>query len=146
MQLSGPLVVLDGDACADVTAHLVEAIRLNRARGAEPPRALRELSDQVSRAARSSAGFRASAQVTPCRGTAGFRAKASLPLSDQPVRLNIKEAAQLARVSESYMRRCCRRGAGVAGAPWVGRGHRLASGLDQPAPEGDRRVAGRLST
>lgn len=74
-----------------------------------PPRLLEEFADEISHAS-GSARFRKDAQVRPGLGTAGFRELPSPPCSDQPVRLSIREAANLANVSEGLMRRTCRRG------------------------------------
>ena len=78
-------------------------------RRVRPPRLLEEFAGEVSRAA-GAAKCRIDAKVGPGAGTARFREVPSLPASDQPVRLSVREAANLANVSEGYMRRCCRRG------------------------------------
>ncbi len=123
--LSGPVVVLDGDDCVILGRQLVEAIRLAYVtRGRTPPRHLLDFANAVSRAGRSTPEFRADAQVSLGDGTAEFRDGPSLPLSDQPVRLSVREAANLADVSEGFMRRSCRRGdvqafQAAPGGAWV---------------------------
>lgn len=74
-----------------------------------PPRLLKEFTGALGRAA-GSAKFRKDTQVRAGSGTVRFRDMPSLPSSDQPVRLPVREAANLADVSVGYMRRCCRRG------------------------------------
>lgn len=113
-------------------------------RQARPPRVLEAFANEVSRAA-GSAKFRTDAQVSPRRGTAGFREAAPLPLSDQPVRLSTKEAAFMADVSEGFMRRCCRRGdveasQGHRGA-WAVDIASLAAWISQRRREHDRKAA-----
>lgn len=106
MELSGPLVVLDGDACAALAPCLVQAVRLYTARGVPPPRLLLDHADEVSRAA---ARFRADAQVTARRGTGQFRGGPSSRPFGQPEWFTVREAARVAEVSEGYVRRLARR-------------------------------------
>lgn|GEM_PF-5033109 len=107
----GVVVTLTEDDATALARQLAEALQLAyAARGRTPPRLLTDFASEVSRTARSSAEFRPYSQVNARRGTAGFRDRASPPLSDQPVRLSIQEAANLANCSEGLMRRSCRRG------------------------------------
>jgi hypothetical protein len=105
VELSGPSVVLDGDACAALAPWLVRAVRVYVARGVPPPRPLLDLADEVSRAAR----FRADAQATARCGTGQFRSEPFSRPSDQPEWLTVREAARVAAVSEGYVRRLARR-------------------------------------
>lgn len=108
---SGGVVIGLSQADAALLAEqLAAALQLAYgARRTRPPRFLEEFAGEISRAA-GSAKFRRDAQVRASRGTAGFRDVPSLPASDQPVRLSIREAANLADCSEGLMRRTCRRG------------------------------------
>lgn len=125
---------------------LAEALKLGYGvRRAEPPWILRTAGDKLSAALGGSARFRKDAQVSARRGTGEFRDGPSSPLSDQPVRLSIREAAQLAQVSEGLMRRLCRRkdvqASGGNGSPWVVDIASLAAWIsrrrreDNPEPE-----------
>jgi hypothetical protein len=89
---------------------LAATVRLHHNLGLPLPTHLRAFSEEMNVAIRGSAWFRSNMQASAHRGTGEFRAEPSSPSCDQPVRLSIKEAAQLAQVSESFMRRCCRRG------------------------------------
>jgi hypothetical protein len=109
VELSGPLIVLDGDACAALAPCLVQAVKLYVARGAAPPRHLLDLADEVSRAARAAAEFRPSAQVTGRPGTGRFRSGPTSRACEQPEWLSVREAARVAKVSDSYVRRLARR-------------------------------------
>ena len=93
-------------------------------RGRELPRLLAEVGRELACADLS----RENSQVSVPNGTAGFRDETPLSVSDQPVRLTVKEAACLARVSEGYMRRLIRRGDVEAI-----RGHRGAWAVDIPS-------------
>jgi hypothetical protein len=106
------VVVLDGHDCEILARQLIEAIRLGyTARSRPPPERLLDLANQVSAAARSSAQFRASAQVSGAPGTGKFCGAPVSPGSDQePATLTVQEAAKRAEVSEGFMRRSCRRG------------------------------------
>jgi hypothetical protein len=76
-----------------------------------PPVELVDLANQISQAARSSAQFRADAQVSGAPGTARFRSDPAPPGSGQePATLTVREAALRAQVSEGLVRRLCRRG------------------------------------
>lgn len=118
------LVFADASEAAAFAGQLREVVRLAYGvRQAEPPWLLRTGAEKISAAARGSAEFRTDMQVSASRGTAGFHEGRSLPLSDQPVRLGTREAAQLAQVSEGLIRRLCRRknvqASGGNGSPWA---------------------------
>jgi hypothetical protein len=109
----GVVVTLDEDDATVLARQLAEALQLAYGtRHANPPRLLEAFANQISHAARDSgsARFRTDAQVSPSRGTAEFCDEPSLQSSDQPVRLSVREAANLADCSEGLMRRTCRRG------------------------------------
>jgi hypothetical protein len=75
-------------------------------RGRQLPRLLAEVGRELACASQ----CRENPQASLANGTAGFRDAPSLSVSEQPVRLTVKEAACLAKVSEGYMRRLIRRG------------------------------------
>jgi len=106
--LSRPVVItLDDNDAAVLAGQLAAMIQRDYRHGGNlPPRALRDFADMLSGAA-SQHGDR---QASGRRGTAAFRRGPSLPPLSEPVRLTAREAAELARVSEGFMRRCCRRG------------------------------------
>lgn len=107
--LSGPALVLDGDDCMTLSGPLVEAIRLGyRARGLEPPRALLEHAEAVSRVARRFASVRVNPQVRAPGEPATARVRSSQPLSSEPVWLSADEAARIAGISVHRMRKCLR--------------------------------------
>lgn len=107
-------VIVLGDRDVDVLADwLPPLIRAAHAAPGKPPPPLEavDLANQISRAARSSAQFRAKVQASGVPGTAGFRSAGGPPESGQePAALTVKEAAARAEVSEGLMRRLCRRG------------------------------------
>lgn len=110
--LSGAaVVVLDAQELPAMSRQLVEAIRRGYvARGLPPPRLLLDLAAEISRAARGTAGTASGAGQAPCAEPPKFRDGADPERSEQPVTLTIREAAERAEVSGSYMRRLARRG------------------------------------
>jgi hypothetical protein len=103
----GVVVVLTDDE-ADATGRMLgEAIKIGYlARGwAVPP-----LLAEWRRLLASTAQDRANPQVTAGVGAHDLRDEADMPLSGEPVRLSVKEAACLAKVSEGHMRKLIRDG------------------------------------
>lgn len=109
MILSGPGVFLTAEDCLSVDRHVLEAIQLAYlARRRPPPHALLALADQIHQC---SERFRASVQVEAGSGRGDPRTGPHPPPSDQtPVWLTSSEAAGVAKISESYVRRLARRG------------------------------------
>lgn len=118
----GVVVVLTADEADAAGRMLGEAIKYGYlARGWQVPPLLAEWRGLLARSAKD----RAFSQVTGGDVPAEVRDEASLPFSDQPVRLTVKDAAFLAKVTEGYMRRLIRRGDVEAI-----RGHRGAWAVD----------------
>lgn len=110
-RLSGPALVLDQDDCVILARQLAEVIRLGyTARGRLPPAFLLGCASEVSRVARSAVRSRADMQAGLRHSTGESRVAPAETDSDQPVRLTIRETAELAQVCESLARRWCRRG------------------------------------
>jgi hypothetical protein len=105
--VNGLTLSLTPDEVTVLRRQVAEALKFGYvARGRQPPRMLSELAKHLAGVSR----CHEDAQASGGDGTAGFRDGAALQLSEQPVRLTVKEAACLAKVSEGYMRRLIRRG------------------------------------
>lgn len=128
---------------ADVLGRqLGEAIRWGyTARGWQVPPLLAEWRRILARAAQDHPYPQVSAGDVP----SGFRDDTTVPASEQPVRLTATEAANLAGVSEGYMRRLIRRGdveasRGRRGA-WAVDISSLAAWISQRREERNSKVA-----
>jgi hypothetical protein len=123
--VSGLTLSLTPDEVTTLHRQLREALKLGYGvHRRQPPWLLSELGRHLAHAVQ----CRENPQASRPDGTASFRDGPPLPASDQPVRLTVREAACLARVSEGYMRRLIRRGDVEAV-----RGHRGAWQVDIPS-------------
>ena len=96
-----------------VRQQLAEMIRRDAARGLPTPTELLTFANRFGAAVQDSASS-AQAPQMPTSGLRGtserFRSEPFPSSFAEPVRLSVREAANLANCSEGYMRRCCRRG------------------------------------
>jgi hypothetical protein len=110
--LNGPIVILGQADCEVLGRQLAKTLQL--AYGAPgrpaPPRHLLSFAAELNRITRGSGEYRENTQVRTGRGTGEFRAEPSSQSCDQPVWLTVQEAARVAEVSPSYMRRVIRKG------------------------------------
>lgn len=119
------VVVLNAGEADAAGRMLSEAIRYGySARGWPVPPLLAEWRRLLARSAQDRVNWQAAGGAGPGEVCDG----APAPFSDQPARLTVKEAANLAEVSEGHMRRLIRRGDVEAS-----RGHRSAWAVDIPS-------------